>query len=186
MEEAVHLVGQGYSIYKAAKLTGVPRTTLNDRFTGRVQDPTKWGGQPIFSREMEEKLVKHVTTMARFGYGYTRSQLIFLATDMSEFGKKRKCSKQLSRNWLDGFLGRWPELRVTKPRKLCITRAESTTPAVIEAYFEELRNIMTKYDLLSRPESVYNIDETGFSPEHHPPKVINMMNIICVLKRTLF
>ena len=174
MAMAVSLVKEGHSIYKAAKMTGVPRQTLNDRFTGRVNDPVVFGGHTLLSEEEERKIVEHVSTMARFGYGYSRSQLIYLATDMAAFTKKRDASKSLSEKWLFNFLHRWPQLRVTKASSLSKTRATTTTPQVIQHYYEELSDILQKYHLLERPEAIYNLNETGFSPEHHPTKVLHI------------
>ena len=95
----------GCSIYKASKLCGVPKQTIGDRLCGRVPEDCTTMGQPaLFNREDEEKIVHHVIKMAKFGYGYTRSQLLYLATDMADFGKKRKSPKPLTDRWLYGFL----------------------------------------------------------------------------------
>ena len=53
-------------------------------------------GRPaLFNREDEEKIVHHVIKMAKFGYGYTRSQLLYLATDMADFAKKKRAQSLL-------------------------------------------------------------------------------------------
>ena len=36
---------------------------------------------------------------------------------------------------------------------------------------------MTKYDLINKSERIFNIDETGFSPEHTPHKVVGPKDI---------
>ena len=59
-----------------------------------------------------------------------------------------------------------------------MTRA-MTTPQVIQQYHEELQ----KYHLLQRPEAIYNLDETGCSSEHHPPKVLHIiMKVLFILQ----
>ena len=159
----------------------------HDRFTGRVIDPVVFGGQTIFTKEEEHGLVDHVKTMSKFGYGYSRSQLIYLASDMAEFLHRRSARKPLSEKWLTGFLRRWPELKVTKPSSLSMTRAATITPEVVCSYYQELEQVITKYGLRDRPEAIYNLDETGFSPEHHPPKVLCMFswNLNCITRHIM-
>ena len=41
----------------------------------------------------------------------------------------------------------------------------------VETYFQNLSEILEKYDIFSAPGLIYNIDESGFSPEHTPPKL---------------
>ena len=39
-------------------------------------------------------------------------------------------------------------------------------------YFQELENILDKYHLKNRPELIWNVDETGITPDHNPPKIV--------------
>ena len=41
----------------------------------------------------------------------------------------------------------------------------------------ELEITLKQHDLTNRPERIFNIDETGFSPEHTPPKVVGPRDI---------
>lgn len=157
-------------------MTGVPKQTIRDHVCGRVAEDASLGGPPLFTQEEEKKLAQHVVTMASFGYGYGRMQLVYLASDMASFAKKCVSTKTLSNKWFYGFIKRWPELKLMKPRKLSMTRAQATTKETITSYFEELKGVINKYDLTHRPEAIYNIDETGFSPEHTPPKVSRLLH----------
>ena len=58
-----------------------------------------------------------------------------------------------------------------KPCFLSMSRAKAVTKEKIDQYFTNLKGIMNKYSLHDKPELIYNIDETGFSPEHSPPKI---------------
>ena len=42
----------------------------------------------------------------------------------------------------------------------------------IKAYFELLQQVYEKYGFESRPECIYNMDETGVPLEPRPPKVV--------------
>ena len=73
--------------------------------------------------------------MATFGFGYSRSQVIHIATDMATYTGR---SQSLTFNWFYGFMKRWPELKVIKPRSLSMTRAKASTAENLRNYFEEL------------------------------------------------
>ncbi|KAH3725073.1 hypothetical protein DPMN_050902 [Dreissena polymorpha] len=86
---------------------------------------------------------------------------------------KRSSDKPLSNCCLYSFLKRWGD-RVTslKPSSLETTRAKATTPEHIGASFENLEKAVALHMLQDRPELIYNMDETGISPEHRPPNII--------------
>ena len=39
-------------------------------------------------------------------------------------------------------------------------------------HFEELKNVMEKYDLIDKPHLIFNIDEKGITINHSPPRVV--------------
>ena len=62
------------SVRKAARQFAIPRQTLRDRTTGKIDaDCVTTGRVPVLSMEEEAKLVDHLKIMASYGYGYTRS-----------------------------------------------------------------------------------------------------------------
>ena len=108
--------------------------------------------------------------MSSMGYGYTRTELINLASDMAHFLAKLPLDKTISAAWLYlGFLKRNKDISFSKLRSLNMSCAKSVTPETVEKYFQNLYDILEKYDLLFSPGLIYNIDESGFSPEHTPP-----------------
>ncbi|MES9880618.1 MAG: hypothetical protein ABW185_07025 [Sedimenticola sp.] len=161
------------SVRGASKQYAVPLQTLRDRLIGRVDpDCTTTGRPPIFSMEEEAKISNHLKSVSQYGYGYTRSEVSLLATD---YGKQLgKVETVLTRNWMDGFLRRWPELKVLRPRSLELARAKSASEPIVERYFEELSKIISKYDLQDKPQLIFNIDEKGVSPNHTPPSIIGV------------
>ena len=85
-------------------------------------------------------------------------------------------SKPMSDKWFYNFLKRWPELSVIQPSGLEMVRARSSSPEIIGKYYAEWRAILEKYDLMSRPECIYNFDEKGINSEHNthtPPPNTN-------------
>ncbi|KAJ8301136.1 hypothetical protein KUTeg_020123 [Tegillarca granosa] len=161
------------SVRKAAKLYDVPLTTLRDRVDGRCSVETvKSGPEPLFSQEEEVRLVNFVSYMASLGYGLSRTHVLEVASDLAIYLGKRDRHHPLSMYWFYDFMGRWPELHVVKPRGLTAVRAQSASPKVIDRYFVELKSTLTKYNLLDKPQSIYNLDEKGISTEHRPPNIV--------------
>ena len=166
-------VKDGLPVERVAKFLSIPITTLKDRVHGRVNiDTVKSGPSPLFSAEQEAYLSQHLITMAEIGYGYSRQEAINLASDYVVHLKIKNPGHRFSLSWLYGFLDRWPDLRVKKPRALEIARAKSATRPVIERYFQELDRILTKFHLKDKPARLYNLDEKGLSTDHKPPKII--------------
>ena len=111
--------------------------------------------------------------MAYVGYGYTRSEILTMATDYTiHLGKRESEEKVFSMNWFYSFIRRWPELRVIKPSSLSEQRAKGASEESLTHYFEELDKIMTKYHLKNKPEHIYNIDEKGINTEYRPQSVV--------------
>jgi hypothetical protein len=117
--------------------------------------------------------VVHAEVMAELGYGFSNRQLQVMAGELMNNLGRRTDTKPLSNNWLYAFLSRWKHrLASLAPRKLESTCAKSTTPDAVDNYFKNLEEIMTKYDLQSKPHLIYNVDETGIQPDHRPQNVI--------------
>ncbi|MEW8543568.1 MAG: hypothetical protein AB2693_08525 [Candidatus Thiodiazotropha sp.] len=133
----------------------------------------KNGTGTLFSAVEERNLVDHISYMADIGYGYSKSSIQYMAKDYAEsLSKEVKASEAMSNCWFYGFMGRWPELKIVKPQKLSIARAKSASHDALVKYYRELGTILTSNNLKNKPERIYNIDETGVSTEHNPPKVI--------------
>ncbi|KAL5010261.1 hypothetical protein ScPMuIL_012566 [Solemya velum] len=166
---------RNYSCEKAAKEFGVPVTTLKSRVHGKVSlDNEHSGPKPILNAQDERRLVEHLTFMSSIGYGYTRGELVSIATEFASHLDKIEKGRSLTDNWYRGFIKRWPQLELVRPGKQTSYVALATNPAVLANYFKELHRALTKNKLLDKPELIYNIDECGISLEFHPPKVLHI------------
>ncbi|XP_045178261.1 jerky protein homolog-like isoform X2 [Mercenaria mercenaria] len=170
---------KGVSVYRAARVYGVPESTLRDRTLGLQPaveskvDLPRSGASAVFTREQEKQLVDHVSYMTGIGYGYTRHDFLNLATDFAvSLGIRSVSDAQLTHSWFTGFKNRNPEVCLSKPQKLSLVRARCTSKEVLDKYFEELKNVMDKYDLTNHPEYIWNVDETGLMMEHNPHHVV--------------
>lgn len=175
MTNAYKAVKEGnMPVLRASKQFGVPENSLRDRVLGKVPPETvTMGREPLFSNFEEATIVEHVKKMANYGYGYTRHELSDIASDYAfQLGKRAK-DNPVTIKWVIGFLGRWPELRVLKPRSLEQIRAKMTSETVVSNYFEELEHTIVKYGLTDKPHMIFNVDEKGISQDHTPPQVIS-------------
>lgn len=111
--------------------------------------------------------------MAEVGYNYSRQEIINLASDYAISQGLRDKEHNLTDKWLYNFLSRWPNLKAKRPRSLDIARAKSATRQAVDNYFDQLHNILTKYDLATKPHLLFKIDEKGLNTDHKPPKVIS-------------
>ncbi|KAJ8024408.1 Jerky protein-like-like [Holothuria leucospilota] len=162
----------GISIRKAAEKTNVPFTTLHDKLRGKNQIGSKWGRKSVLSKEEERKLVEHLTQQAKFGYGITVKTVRNIASDILRTRSSKNERRLLTNGWFQGFMRRWPCLKVRKPQRLNMNRATASSEETVKKYFEELEAILRKYKLQDRPDLIYNVDETGFQTEHTPPRVV--------------
>ena len=99
--------------------------------------------------------------MPNLGYGYTRQEVVDIASDYAYALGKRPKDKPLTLNWFVKFAGRWPEIWVVKPRALEIQRAKSTSDEVVESYFADFEKILIGYNFKDKPHLIFNFDEKG-------------------------
>ncbi|XP_064633674.1 uncharacterized protein LOC135491633 [Lineus longissimus] len=164
--------------WKASQLFGVPETTLRDRVAGRIRPDTKRSGPPtILAPDVERTMVEHIEDMARRGYGYTRQDIVHLGNDLLlSLVKTTPTQKPLSFKWYSGFMSRWPSLQLQTPRSLSMLRAKAFNKELIDKYYNDLKAILQKYNLMDKPELIYNLDETGVNTEHNPPRIVGPVN----------
>ena len=169
----------GMSVHGAAKRFQVPLTTLRNRVDGRIHIDTFHGGIPLFDQEQESGIVEHVKTMSEIGYGYTRAELVDLASDYAFSLGLREKGNELTMKWYYNFMKRWPELKAVKPSGLSELRAKAASPDCIKRYFEELEKILVKYDVAGKPHLLYNVDEKRINTGGgKPPHIVTSANKI--------
>ena len=176
MTEAYKAVKRGeLSVTKAALLYGVPEQTLRDRVKGRVSiDTTKSGTGPLFNVEEEAKLVDHLHSLARNGYGFIRQEVVEIANDYSLQLGKRETGKKLTLNWYRNFLSRWPILEAIKLRTSAAQNNKSE--AAVDNYFEDLDGVFTKHKLEDQPHLIFGVDEIIIETEGKATTILGCGN----------
>ncbi|XP_061196384.1 uncharacterized protein LOC133204647 [Saccostrea echinata] len=127
--------------------------------------------------EEESRLADHIKEMAQFGYG-TRKEVVNLANDFVRSLGKRNRDNPLTLRWYQGFMSRWEELRVVKPRAMEIQRAKAGNKETVTSYFKELQEVIHKNNLQDKPHLIFNVDEKGIQQHHSPPAVVAGRHLI--------
>jgi hypothetical protein len=157
---------QNGSIRKACSLYAVPKTTLLRRLHGKVPDDAK--GRPTKLTDHEEsRLEEYILNMESVGFGLTIEDVCKSAYDIASvnghpevFNKEKKAAGY---DWYQGFLRRHPRLSLRKPEGLAAVRSDMLNHTVMDDYFGKLYHFLTQHDLLNKPRSLFNCDESGFS-----------------------
>ena len=167
----------GMPVLKASRVYRVPETTLRDRVLLKIDpDTCVMGKVPMFDQFQEAKIVEHFKNMAALGYGYTQQECVDAASMYAvQLGIRTK-DKPLTMSWMRGFMKRWPEIRLTKPRGLEYARAKMASESTVNVYFDNLEKCLRKHDLLDKPHLIYNADEKGVTIDHKPPHVISSVD----------
>jgi hypothetical protein len=63
------------------------------------------GAIPLFSLREEARLVSHLKEMANIGYGYSRQEVVDVASNFAVYLNKRTRDNPMSLKWFYSFLG---------------------------------------------------------------------------------
>ena len=171
MQRAVEAVTERRcSIREAALTFQVPKSTLGDRLSGRVQMGAKMGPPTYLTPHEEKELVEFLIGCSRIGFARTRRQVMALVR--AAMAKKGREDIPITSGWWDSFMRRHPQVTLRAPEKLVYVRAIMGNKEVIEAYFDLLEETLTKNGLLDKPGAIFNVDETGMPLEHKPEKAV--------------
>ncbi|XP_046550978.1 MFS-type transporter clz9-like isoform X1 [Haliotis rubra] len=159
------VLDKGIAVRKAARVHGIPESTLRGRLNNPKGLDVKVGAPPIFSPTQEGELASYCIKMANIGYGFSRWQVIDLAVNMNKILQR---DFNPTKHWFYGFLSRYPEITVVNAKK----RDDAVTEETLRLYFSELTKLLAKYDLVDKPAHIWHVDESGISLDHNPPEVV--------------
>ncbi|XP_061164987.1 uncharacterized protein LOC133173937 [Saccostrea echinata] len=176
LSKAVQCVKTGeMTKFKASKIFGIPRTTLSRRLS--TMDLESPASKPTtLSKEEENSLVSHILEMEERGFGLTISDVCKLAYSIiAHPGRKNPFNadkKMAGYDWWQGFRDRHPCLSLRKPEGLSAARGTMLNPNVISDHFTKLGDLMDRLNIKSKPQQIFNADETGFSTVHQTSKIV--------------
>ena len=159
-----------YTIREAAAAYHVPRSTVGDRVSGRIQMGAKSGPATYLTAYEEKELVDFLIGCARIGFARTRKQVMTLVCTVMI--KKGNNDAPITNGWWDSFMKRHPQLTLRTPEKLAYVRGIMGNKEVIGAYFDLLEETLSKNGILDKPAVIFNVDKTGMPLDHKPEKAI--------------
>ena len=172
MGQALNAVAvKGVSVRRAALIYGVPKSTLGDRVSGRVQCGATCGREKYLTDEEEEDLATFIENCASVGYAKTRKQILAL---VERIMSAQGIQVHVSDGWWVSFLKRHPLLTLRNPSSVSTTRALASDPSVLEVYFDLLEEALQENDLMDKPGQIYNMDETGLPLDPKPPRTVHL------------
>lgn len=168
MLDAIASIKSGNSVAIAAAATefNVPYSTLKHRVRGRVsRQESREPFQKLFPAS-ELELVRWITSLTISGYSPTHK----IVKEMAEilYGRQMGIElegpviESLGKNWMQGFLGRHPQLKTVVGKMIEKARMKGTAREVLQKWFDAFEMVVVKDDdvLIG---NVYNMDESGFS-----------------------
>ena len=172
------------SMRGASKKYGVPLTTLHDRISGKVSEAPKWGKPTMLPLDKENELIQYAMKRADLGIGFSKKNFLRFA---GKFAKEDNVffTKLVAREkWWRGLKKRHPEFSLRSPEPTSSGRHMAMTRLRISRYYAELKSVLEENNLKDRGTKIWNMDETGLSLSHKPPKVIAKKNSESVHSKT--
>lgn len=183
LKQAVNdVIAKRFSITKAAKNCSISKTTLlrhlklhresnEDIFSYRSNIKS----QQVFTDQEEQMLEKYLLTASQLHYGLSKKELAVLAFQFAIENKKKMPpkwaeKKRAGKEWVRCFLQRHKILRLRKPEATSLARATSFNKTNVSQFFSNLKIVLDRFRF--SPSSIYNLDETGNSTVHVPPKIL--------------
>ena len=131
---------EGLSVRRAAKAYGVPKSTLQDRVSGRVPSGKKSGPCKFLSDKEEVELVNFICGCAVVGYAKSKQQILCSVQNVVE--NKGIEGAVITDGWWTSFERRHGQLTVRAGEQLSYSRAISTSPQIISDYYDLLEQTL--------------------------------------------
>ena len=109
----------------------------------------------------EEELCRFLVGCAKMGYVRSRKQVLGIVKGI--VSRKMEKDVSISTGWWTAFQNRHLHLSLQAPSRFAYARAVANDPEVFEAYFDLLEETLSQNNLLDKPNSIFNCDESGFS-----------------------
>ncbi|XP_041363761.1 uncharacterized protein LOC121379282 [Gigantopelta aegis] len=177
----------GMSIRKASNMYDVPRSSLMDRVSGRVDESCSPGRPTTADYDLERKLVDYACNLAEMGVGISIKVFLEHAGSLM---KKHGLNVSRFKNGIPGekwwrcFKKRHPDLRLRAPEPTAAVRHRAMNKTNVDGYFAKLEEVLERNGLQNKPHQIWNQDESGISLDHKPGRVLARKGIRNLQART--
>ena len=170
MEMAIDSVKrQELSVRRAAEVYSIPKSTLHDRISGKVVHGVCSGPEPYLTATEENELVQFLIKCASMGFARSKKQIFDIVNRVLESKGK---SVKVSNGWWQSFRSRHPNMVIRTSEPFSYIRAISSSPDIINHYFDLLESTIVDNNLLGKPSQLFNMDETRMPLDPKPPFVV--------------
>ena len=125
---AMQAVERGVPLRRAAVLYNIPRSTLHDHVSGKVEFQARSGPDPYLSVEEEEELCNFLVQVASIGYPRTKKQVLGLVRDVLA---SKGVAASVTNGWWERFCKRNPKISLRSGVPLSLARASATDPEML-------------------------------------------------------
>ena len=172
MSAAVAAVKNGMSVRKASINFSVPKSTLFDRISGKIEMESLWDRPSQLSAEDETELIEIAKSRAEKGIGFSKKSFLkFVGVFADEKGIPFMTGSP-SDMWWRRVKGRHTDFSLRSPEATAVNRHSAMNKENITRYFSDLKEVYDKYGLDKYPSRVWNMDETGINFSPKPLKVL--------------
>ena len=169
LEKAIIAVEKGTSIRRAAEMHSIPRSTLHDHISGRVEQFRKPGPNPYLSAKEEEELAAFLVKCAKMGYPHTRQQVLSIVQRILD---SKRIDVVVTHGWWERFRRRHSYITLRTAVPLSYVRAMAQDREAIDNYYDLLEDTLIQNELFDNPTQLFNCDETGMPLNPKPLKTV--------------
>lgn len=177
LEAARLLISNGISKRKAAEKVGLKESTLRKRLKAGKTAGSMGRFSTTFTKPQEDEIYEYLKRSDDLYYGLTMISLRKLVYEFADLNKVPHrfniSSKLVGRDWVYGFLKRYPELKLRQPTPTSIARAMGFNKTQVKIFYNNLQDLYKKHNFA--PSRIYNMDESGVNTVPKKiPKVISV------------
>ena len=141
MTRALDAASDGTPANKTAIMYGVPKSTLKDRLSGRVEHGRNPGPRPYLDTSEERELTDFLVSSAECGYGKTRQEVMNIVEKVA-LDKNILRGSKISSGWWRRFLERQKTLSLRCGDGTCHLRLNAVNEDTLRHYFDLLKDIL--------------------------------------------
>lgn len=174
-----------FTTFGAAKHFGLPRTTLRRHLNHCLEignDVSKLhenlAVNQVFDRTEEQSLVDYIKDAAHLQFGLTLKDVKVLAYQFAKANGKKypeswNTNKMAGDYWLRLFRKRYQkELSLRKPEATSLARSSAFNKHTVSLTYDNFKKALSQCPSDIKATDIWNLDETGLSTVHVPPKIL--------------
>lgn len=143
LTSAMESIQKGESVYSVSKRFGIAESTLRNRIKRKTNPNVLGAGRKqLVSEEIEQDLANNIKYLCELQQPLTRAEVISIVQEYFEmmelpnpFSKTNKCP---GREWMDGFLKRYPDLVKRKAQPIQKARVQCSSQESFTKFFDML------------------------------------------------